>query len=193
MQKQADTIARLERELAEARAKIEGLTVDEDWTADDHVAMVNDANEILQALADELELNLAAVIQRAEAAERELADEKAANASVIKNWEDALGQCVRLERELEGAKNTIGAIRATLTDRNSERAALIEYKANAEALRALASWGSSDADNRVKFHVGNQANVWLIDASSKVHYAGGATLTAAIMDALALANANRAA
>jgi hypothetical protein len=62
-----------------------------------------------------------------------------------------------------------------------------------EALRALASWGSSDADNRVKFHVGNQANVWLIDASSKVHYAGGATLTAAIMDALALANANRAA
>jgi hypothetical protein len=81
----------------------------------------------------------------------------------------------RLERELAEAKEI-----AALTP-------------NAEALRALASWGSSDADNRVKFHVGNQANVWLIDASSKVHYAGGATLAAAIMDALALANANRAA
>jgi hypothetical protein len=81
MQAQADTIARLERELAEARAKIEGLTVDEDWTKDDHVAMVNEANEKLQAFADGLESNLAAVIQRAESAEEALRAMANANAN----------------------------------------------------------------------------------------------------------------
>ncbi len=72
---------RLERELAEVRAKIEGLTVDEDWTKDDHVAMVNEANEQLQAFASGLELNLAAVIQRAEAAEEALRALANANAN----------------------------------------------------------------------------------------------------------------
>jgi hypothetical protein len=71
----------LERELAEARAKIEGLTVDEDWTKDDHVAMVNDANKVLQAFAEGLESNLAAVIQRAEAAEESLRALANANAN----------------------------------------------------------------------------------------------------------------
>jgi chromosome segregation ATPase len=194
LQTQADTIARLERELAEARAKIEGLTVDEDWTADDHVAMVNEANAQLQAFASGLEANLAAVIQRAEAAERGLADEKAANASVIKNWEDALSQCVRLERELEGAKNTIGAIGATLTDRNSERAALIEYKADAEALRALAAWLAHPNWWFVDY-MGNIGAEWRVDLKTDCNSpkvtGTGATLAAAIMDALS--NANRAA
>ena len=72
-------------------------------------------NAALKKFAAGLELNLAAVIQRAEAAERELADEKAANASVIKNWEDALSQCVRLEAKL-------GAIQA-LANANANRAA----------------------------------------------------------------------
>jgi hypothetical protein len=81
MQAQADAIVRLERELAEARAKIEGLTVDEDWTKDDHVAMVNEANAQLQAFASGLELNLAAVIQRAEAAEEALRALAKANAN----------------------------------------------------------------------------------------------------------------
>jgi predicted nucleic acid-binding Zn-ribbon protein len=70
----ADTIARLELELAEARTKIEGLTVDEDWTKDDHVAMVNEANERLREFASGLEINLAAVIERAESAEGKLAE-----------------------------------------------------------------------------------------------------------------------
>ena len=52
---------------------------------------------------------------RIERLERELADEKAANASVIKNWEDALSQCVRLEAKL-------GAIQA-LANANANRAA----------------------------------------------------------------------
>ena len=63
------------RQRAEAtEAKLEGLAVEEDWTKDDHVAMVNDANEKLQAYADGLEVNLKAVIQRAEAAEKALAE-----------------------------------------------------------------------------------------------------------------------
>ena len=92
----------------------------------------------------------------------------------------------RLERELAEAREENGQMARMLAEPS-------ELQADAEALRALAAWGSSDADNRVKFHVGNQANIWVIDASSKVHYAGGATLGAAIMDALGKANANRAA
>jgi hypothetical protein len=72
-------------------------------------------NTELKNFSAGLELNLAAVIQRAEAAERELADEKVANASVIKNWEDALSQCVRLEAKL-------GAIQS-LAKANANRAA----------------------------------------------------------------------
>ena len=89
MQTQADTIARLERELAEARAKIEGLTVDEDWTKDDHVAMVNEANAQLQAFASGLEANLAAVIQRAEAAEEVLRALAKANAAGLRRRHSA--------------------------------------------------------------------------------------------------------
>ena len=43
------------------QTKLEGLTVDEDWTKDDHVAMVNDANAVLQARLVEAEADAEAL------------------------------------------------------------------------------------------------------------------------------------
>lgn len=43
------------------QTKLEGLTVDEDWTKDDHVAMVNDANAVLQASLVEAEADAEAL------------------------------------------------------------------------------------------------------------------------------------
>lgn len=92
----------------------------------------------------------------------------------------------RLELELEGAKNTIEAIRATLTDRDSERAALVAYQADADALRALAAWSAKDGGRTAEF-MRRPLGGWSCDLGADGYCAAfgtGATLASAIMDAL---------
>ena len=97
-------------------------------------------NTELKNFSAGLELNLAAVIQRAEAAERELAD--------------------------------------------------------AEALRALAAWIRNVRGNYVGL-IATDGKLWRVDVCTCIRIdpksGEGATLAAAIMDALGKANANRAA
>jgi len=112
----------------------------------------------------------------------------------------------RLERELAEARYTLKAVTdsadAFLRNIGERRKEIEALTPDAEALRALAAWGMDEAGRSVDFSQGAEVYVWLSWIAHIADEVGnnrdsvcgeGVTLAAAIMDALALANANRAA
>ena len=178
---QAATIARLERELDQAQV-LANVRQDRWADAQQKLAAIETAlcglhsdGPVTCGIADSIE-------------------EIRAKLAEARDVSFGLAECARLRNELAAqglelvaAKNTIGAIRATLTDRDSERQALVAYKAESEALRALAAWSAAESGRTVEWCCMDcEWQCWLgTGKDADVPVVGtGTTIAAAIMDAL---------